>query len=145
MTNDKKVNVAIIGTGFGAEFIPIYQKHPNANMYGVCRRNESELNKVADAFGVEKSTFLMRLSGDYQMPDERSYRWVDSETLLNIHTYWVDDPSSSSYYQEGTLGWDFTDQSGNTANLLSAASDLNLHFNRTNIIFFQKIGRDEQP
>ena len=54
MTNDKKVNVAIIGTGFGAEFIPIYQKHPNANMYGVCRRNESELNKVADAFGIEK-------------------------------------------------------------------------------------------
>ena len=89
---------------------------------------------IEDAFGVEKSTFLMRLSGDYQMPDERSYRWVDSETLLNIHTYWVDDPSSSSYYQEGTLGWDFTDQSGNTANLLSAASDLNLHFNRTNII-----------
>ena len=54
MTNDKKVNVAIIGTGFGAEFIPIYQKHPNANMYAVCRRSESELNKVADAFGVEK-------------------------------------------------------------------------------------------
>jgi len=53
MTNDKKVNVAIIGLGFGAEFIPIYQKHPNANMYGVCRRNEDELNKIGEAFGIE--------------------------------------------------------------------------------------------
>ena len=46
MSADKKVNVAIIGLGFGAEFIPIYQKHPNANMYGICRRNEDELNKI---------------------------------------------------------------------------------------------------
>ncbi len=53
MTNDKKVNVAIIGLGFGAEFIPIYQKHPNANMYGICRRNEDELNKIGQAFGIE--------------------------------------------------------------------------------------------
>ena len=28
MSADKKVNVAIIGLGFGAEFIPIYQKTP---------------------------------------------------------------------------------------------------------------------
>jgi predicted dehydrogenase len=50
----QSVSVAIVGLGFGAEFIPIYQKHPNADMYGVCRRNEAELNKVGDAFGVEK-------------------------------------------------------------------------------------------
>ena len=29
---ERKVNVAVIGLGFGAEFIPIYQKHPNARM-----------------------------------------------------------------------------------------------------------------
>jgi predicted dehydrogenase len=52
--NDKKVNVAIIGLGFGAEFIPIYQKHPNASMYGICRRDEAEMNRVGDAFGIEK-------------------------------------------------------------------------------------------
>jgi predicted dehydrogenase len=51
---DKQVNVAIIGLGFGAEFIPIYQKHPRANMYAICRRNEAEMNKVGDAFGVDK-------------------------------------------------------------------------------------------
>ncbi|MDZ7618790.1 MAG: Gfo/Idh/MocA family oxidoreductase [Patescibacteria group bacterium] len=51
---DKQLNVAMIGLGFGAEFIPIYQAHPNANMYAVCRRNEAELNRIGDAFGVER-------------------------------------------------------------------------------------------
>lgn len=50
----QSVSVAIVGLGFGAEFIPIYQKHPNADMYAICRRNETELNKIGDAFGVEK-------------------------------------------------------------------------------------------
>ena len=50
----KKINMAIIGLGFGAEFIPIYQKHPYSNMYAVCQRNSYELKKVADAFGIEK-------------------------------------------------------------------------------------------
>ena len=52
--SDKKFNVAIIGLGFGAEFIPIYQAHPNANMYAICRRTQSELDKIGEAFGVEK-------------------------------------------------------------------------------------------
>ena len=52
--SDKQVNVAIIGLGFGAEFIPIYQKHAKANMYAICRRNEAELNKIGDAAGIEK-------------------------------------------------------------------------------------------
>ncbi|WKN42083.1 Gfo/Idh/MocA family protein [Tunicatimonas pelagia] len=51
---DKKVNIAIVGLGFGAEFIPIYQKHPNANLVVVSQRNEQKLNKLADAFGIEK-------------------------------------------------------------------------------------------
>ena len=49
---EKRLKVAIIGLGFGAEFIPIYQKHPNADMYAVCRRNEAEMNKIGDAFGI---------------------------------------------------------------------------------------------
>ncbi|MGA1545295.1 MAG: gfo/Idh/MocA family oxidoreductase, partial [Saprospiraceae bacterium] len=40
-----KINIAIIGLGFGAEFIPIYQRHPNANLVAVCQRNESKLNE----------------------------------------------------------------------------------------------------
>jgi len=49
-----KINIAIIGLGFGAEFIPIYQKHPNANMYAICQRNAEKLNEVGNAFGIEK-------------------------------------------------------------------------------------------
>lgn len=54
MTQDKKFNIAIVGLSFGAEFIPIYQKHPNANMMAICQRNEESLNKIGDAFGIEK-------------------------------------------------------------------------------------------
>ncbi len=50
----KTVNVAMIGLGFGAEFIPIYQSHAAANVYAICRRNEAELNKTGDQFGIEK-------------------------------------------------------------------------------------------
>ena len=50
----KKINIAIIGLGFGAEFIPIYQNHPNANMYAICQRNKKKLNAIGDAFGIEK-------------------------------------------------------------------------------------------
>jgi predicted dehydrogenase len=49
-----KVNVAIVGLGFGAEFIPIYQRHPNANMYAICQRSKDKLDAIGDAFGVEK-------------------------------------------------------------------------------------------
>src|SRR5215211_6947710 len=49
-----KINIAIVGLGFGAEFIPIYQRHPNANMYAICQRNSEKLNQVGDEFKIEK-------------------------------------------------------------------------------------------
>ena len=54
MTSPKKVRVAIVGLGFGSEFIPIYQNHPNAEMVAVCRRNRAELDACADKFGIAK-------------------------------------------------------------------------------------------
>lgn len=50
----QQVNVAIIGMGFGAEFIPIYQRHPQANLYAICQRSEAKLNEIGDACGIEK-------------------------------------------------------------------------------------------
>ncbi|MCW5515565.1 Gfo/Idh/MocA family oxidoreductase [Muriicola sp. Z0-33] len=50
----KKVKIAIIGLGFGAEFIPIYKKYPNAELVALCQRNKEKLNEIADAFEVEK-------------------------------------------------------------------------------------------
>ncbi|QDK79879.1 Gfo/Idh/MocA family oxidoreductase [Spirosoma sp. KCTC 42546] len=50
----RKLNVAIVGLGFGAEFIPIYQRHPNANMYAICQRNVQKLHEIGDAYGIDK-------------------------------------------------------------------------------------------
>jgi predicted dehydrogenase len=51
---DRKVNVAIVGLGFGAEFIPIYQRHPNANMYAICQRTKEKLDQVGDQWKIER-------------------------------------------------------------------------------------------
>src|SRR3546814_13478783 len=51
---EQKINIAIIGLGFGAEFIPIYQRHPQANLVAICQRNPEKMNQIGDAFGIEK-------------------------------------------------------------------------------------------
>ena len=52
--SNRKINIAIVGLGFGAEFIPIYQRHPNANMYAICQRTKKKLDQVGDAFKIGK-------------------------------------------------------------------------------------------
>lgn len=47
-------NIAIVGLGFGAEFIPIYQRHPEANLAAICQRTESSLNEIGDKYGIDK-------------------------------------------------------------------------------------------
>src|SRR6266478_4085373 len=49
-----RVRVAIVGLGFGAEFIPIYQNHPDAEMYAVCQRNPKTLDQIGQAFNVKQ-------------------------------------------------------------------------------------------
>jgi predicted dehydrogenase len=49
-----KISIAIVGLGFGGEFIPIYQRHPRVSMYAICQRNRAKLDTIGDAFGVEK-------------------------------------------------------------------------------------------
>jgi len=50
----KKINIAIIGLGFGAEFIPIYQRHPFANLIAVCQRDSRKLKRIQKAFDIPK-------------------------------------------------------------------------------------------
>lgn len=50
----RPVRVAMVGLGFGAEFIPIYKRHPDADVVAVCRRDEAAMNKVADALEINK-------------------------------------------------------------------------------------------
>ena len=90
--------------------------------------------KVFDAHGNEKDTFILRKNDEYDLEREKSYQWIDSKNLLALKTYWEDDPSSSSYFQEGTLGWNFTNDQGEQVLLLEHEGNLSLHFNRTNVI-----------
>ena len=47
-----KIKIGLIGLGFGAEFLPIYQSHPDAEVVAICQRNPESLNALGDAFGV---------------------------------------------------------------------------------------------
>jgi len=59
-TSQQPIRIGIAGLGFGAEFIPIYQRHPGAEMAAICQRNEDDLNKVADKFGMDKRYTSLR-------------------------------------------------------------------------------------
>ncbi|GIW87043.1 MAG: oxidoreductase [Isosphaeraceae bacterium] len=52
MASEKPIRVAIVGLGFGAEFIPIYQNYPGAEMYAICRRDPKALNEIGDRYKV---------------------------------------------------------------------------------------------
>src|SRR5262249_30018301 len=44
--------VAIIGLGFGAEFIPIYQNYPGAEIYAICRRDRKGLDECGERYKI---------------------------------------------------------------------------------------------
>ena len=46
------VRVGMIGLGFGAEFIPIWQAHPDAEVVAICRRDEAALAACGERFGI---------------------------------------------------------------------------------------------
>lgn len=52
--SEKKIRIALAGLGFGAEFIPIYQRHPNAEIAAICQRNQEKLDALGDAFHIAK-------------------------------------------------------------------------------------------
>jgi len=54
MANGSNVRVAIIGLGFGAEFIPIYQNYPGAEVAAICRRSQKELDECGDRWKIGK-------------------------------------------------------------------------------------------
>ena len=50
----RRVRTAIVGLGFGAEFIPIHQRHPHAELVAICQRSKDKLDQVGKAHGVER-------------------------------------------------------------------------------------------
>ena len=54
MPSASRFNVAVVGLGFGAEFVPLWQKHPRTRCDAICQRDRQKLDAVGDYFGVEK-------------------------------------------------------------------------------------------
>ncbi len=50
-----KITVVIVGMGFGKEFIPIYQKHPNIKAVGICTRNQDTLDELKARFDLDEN------------------------------------------------------------------------------------------
>ena len=49
----KKINVALVGLGFGGAFVDIYKHHPNVESIKVYDPNIEHMNYMASALGVE--------------------------------------------------------------------------------------------
>ncbi len=49
-----QIGIAIVGLGFGAEFVPIYLDHPNVGMVVICDKDEKRLQETGDRFGVRR-------------------------------------------------------------------------------------------
>ncbi len=49
-----RIRTAIVGLGFGAEFIPIHQRHPHADLVAICQRSREKLDALGAAHGVER-------------------------------------------------------------------------------------------
>lgn len=62
-----KLNVAIVGLGFGHEFVPIYLHHPDVASVVVCDSNPEKLREIADKFEIEGRADS--LEEVLQMPD----------------------------------------------------------------------------
>lgn len=49
------INVAVIGMGFGAEFVPIYLQHPEVGEVVICDAEPERLSAVADRFQLTRT------------------------------------------------------------------------------------------
>ncbi len=50
MPRDGSLNVAVVGLGFGAEFVPIYLEHPDVASVAICDKDPARLDRVAARF-----------------------------------------------------------------------------------------------
>ena len=52
MSMRNKLRVALVGLGFGAEFVPIYLDHPDIESVAICDKNEERLQGIGERFNV---------------------------------------------------------------------------------------------
>lgn len=75
-----KLRVGLAGLGFGAEFLPIYQRHPWAEVAAICQRTREKVDRVGDAYGVAK-----RYTRYEDLLDDRDVDLVHINTPIPDH------------------------------------------------------------
>jgi predicted dehydrogenase len=55
MSPKDKLNVVLVGVGFGAEFAPIYRDHPDVAVVGICDSNSAKAASASERFNIEKT------------------------------------------------------------------------------------------
>jgi len=54
MNTDRKICIAVVGLGFGAEFVPIYLDHPNVVSVALCDSDPDRLRAIGGRFGAAR-------------------------------------------------------------------------------------------
>jgi predicted dehydrogenase len=54
VTKSDKIRIAVVGLGFGAEFVPIYLDHPDVESVAICDSNPLRLKKTAAQFHIKQ-------------------------------------------------------------------------------------------
>ena len=49
-----QIRIAVVGLGFGAEFVPLYQRHPDVHEVVLCDPNSERLREVGDRHGIRR-------------------------------------------------------------------------------------------
>ena len=49
-----KLRIAVVGLGFGADFAPIYQAHPDVEEVVICDPDAARLNEIGDRFAIAR-------------------------------------------------------------------------------------------
>jgi predicted dehydrogenase len=55
MTDQGGIHMAVVGLGFGAEFVPIYLDHPDVASVAICDSDVDRLRSTAARFDVERT------------------------------------------------------------------------------------------
>jgi len=74
------MRIAVVGLGFGADFVPIYQHHPDVERVAICDLDETRLQRVGDQFGIQD-----RFTRFEDLLADRSYDAVHLLTPVPYH------------------------------------------------------------
>jgi len=98
-----KLRVAIVGLGFGMQFIPIYQEFSDTECVAVCRRDVEKLNECGDRFGVSK-----RYSDYGKMLEDPEIDAVHINSDINSHGWMTIAALKAGKHVASTVGMAMT-------------------------------------